>query len=65
MAFQAETFDEMAELSKKHGMEMAEKNDAAHLAKMAEMRTLMENPEEMQAWFQSKKNEFEALPDNS
>ena len=32
--FQAETFDEMAEISKQHGMEMFQKNDEAHLKAM-------------------------------
>ncbi|MFD2585324.1 DUF1059 domain-containing protein [Croceitalea marina] len=60
--FRADTFEEIAELSKKHGMEMFQKNDAAHLDAMNEMKTLMKSPEAMQAWFQNKREEFEALP---
>lgn len=36
--FHAETFEEMAELSKKHGMEMAKKSDEAHLKAMEEIK---------------------------
>ncbi|MEP3207715.1 MAG: DUF1059 domain-containing protein [Maribacter sp.] len=62
--FQAETFEEMAELSKKHGMEMFQKGDAAHLEAMNDMQTLMKSPEAMQAWFSARRREFEALPDD-
>mgnify|MGYP001155594186 CR=1 FL=1 len=40
--FSAETFEEMVELSKAHGMEMFQKQDAAHLAIMGEMKAVME-----------------------
>ncbi len=60
--FKAETFEEIAELSKKHGMEMFQKKDAAHLEAMSAMKSLMESPEAMQAWFKTKRQEFEALP---
>ena len=36
--FHAETFDEMVEMSKKHGMEMAEKGDVEHINVMGKMR---------------------------
>lgn len=60
--FRADTFEEMAELSKQHGMEMYQKQDAAHLNAMSEMQELMKDPEEMNKWFESKRKEFEALP---
>lgn len=63
--FHASTFEEMAELSKKHGMEMFQKGDEAHLKAMNEMKELMGNPEAMKEWFESKKKEFEELPDDS
>jgi len=47
LEFQANTFDEIAELSKKHGKEMFEKNDAAHLEAMHKMQELMKNPEDI------------------
>lgn len=63
-AFHAETFEEMAELSKQHGMEMFEKQDQPHLDAMRKMQELMKVPEEMQKWFESKRMAFEALPDD-
>ncbi|NHF60839.1 DUF1059 domain-containing protein [Flavobacteriaceae bacterium TP-CH-4] len=63
-AFHAETFEEIAELSKKHGMEMFQKGDEAHLAAMGKMQELMKTPEAMQTWFDNKRKEFEALPEN-
>lgn len=63
-AFHANTFEEIAEMSKQHGMEMFQKNDEAHLNAMNEMQELMKNPEAMKDWFESKKNEFEALPED-
>lgn len=60
--FEAETFEEMAEMSKKHGMEMFQKGDVAHLNAMNEMKELMTSPEAMKGWFENKKKEFDALP---
>jgi hypothetical protein len=62
--FKANTFEEIAELSKKNGMEMFQKKDAAHLEAMGAMKSLMESPEAMQAWFQNKRQEFEVLPED-
>lgn len=62
--FHAETFEEMAELSKQHGMEMFQAGDGAHLKAMQEMQQLMQSPKAMQDWFEQKRNAFEALPDN-
>jgi len=63
LEFRAETFEEMSELSKQHGMEMHQKQDAAHLEAMKKMGELMKSPEDMNAWFESKRQEFEALPE--
>jgi hypothetical protein len=60
--FHAETFDEMAGMSKNHGMEMRE--DPDHQKAMKEMMELMKNPEAMNEWFEGKKKEFEALGDD-
>ena len=62
--FTAETFDEMAEMSKQHGMEMFQQNDEAHLQAMNTMMELMKNPEEMTAWFEGKRKEFKNLADD-
>lgn len=60
--FTAATFEEMAELSKAHGIEMMQKKDAAHLEAMGKMQELMKSPESMQQWFMDRKADFEALP---
>ena len=63
--FHAETFEEMAEMSKKHGMEMLQKGDEEHMKVMQEMKELMNNPEAMKEWFENKQKEFEALPEDN
>ena len=63
--FHANTFEEMAELSKKHGMEMFQKGDEPHIKVMKEMMELMKDPEAMKEWFEGKKKEFEALPEDN
>lgn len=63
MEFKADTFEEMADLSKKHGMEMFQSGDEGHLKAMNEMQELMKSPEAMAEWFQKKKEEFDALPE--
>ena len=62
--FQANSFEEMAELSKQHGMEMFQAGDEAHLKVMEDMKDLMQDPIAMQKWFENKKQEFDALPDD-
>jgi hypothetical protein len=63
LEFNADTFEEMAELSKKHGMEMHQSQDAAHLNAMEKMRELLQTPEAMENWYESKRQEFESLPE--
>ena len=62
--FHAETFKEMAEMSKKHGMAMFQSGDEEHLKAMNDMQDLMNSPEAMQKWFEGKRSEFEALPEH-
>jgi len=62
--FHANSFEEMADLSKKHGMEMFQKGDQAHLNAMNEMRELMKATDAMKDWFEKKRREFEALPED-
>lgn len=62
--FQANTFEEIAELSKQHGMEMFQQQDADHLEAMQRIQALMQNPEAMKQWFEAKQQAFEALPDD-
>ena len=63
-AFHANTFEDMASLSKKHGVEMFQQSDNDHLEAMNAMKTLMKTPDDMKEWFETKRKEFEALPDD-
>lgn len=62
--FHANSFEEIGEMSKQHGMEMFQKKDEAHLNAMNKMQELMQKPEAMKDWFASKKKEFEELPED-
>ena len=62
--FHANSFEEIAEISKQHSMEMFQKNDEAHLKVMNEMQDLMQKPEAMKGWFENKKKEFDKLPED-
>ena len=62
--FHANSFEEIAEISKQHGMEMFQKNDEAHLKVMNEIQDLMQKPEAMKDWFENKKKEFDKLPED-
>lgn len=62
--FQANSFAEIAEMSRRHGMQMTQNNDAAHLKAMNDMRELMQTPDAMAVWFETKKNEFDVLAGN-
>lgn len=62
--FYANSFEEIAEMSKQHGMEMFKKNDEAHLRAMNEMKKLMQEPDVMKTWFENKRKEFDALPED-
>ena len=61
LEFHANSFEEIAEMSKQHGMEMFQKGDEAHLNAMNEMQELMKSPETMKNWFEDKRKEFDAL----
>ncbi len=62
--FHAETFDEMAQLSQKHGGEMFGKGDVPHLTAQQEMMKMMADPNAMQKWMDEKRKEFESLPED-
>ena len=62
--FDANTFEEIGEMSKKHGMEMLQIGDKPHLKAMNEMQELMKSPDATKAWFENKRKKFNALPDN-
>ena len=63
-AFHAETFEEMAELSKLHGMEMFQTQDPEHLEAMQRVMALMQQPDAMKAFFDEKRSQFDALPED-
>ncbi len=63
LEFRANTFEEIAELSKQHGMQMHKEQDSAHLQAMGKMGELMKTPEAMEKWMESKRQEFDALPE--
>ena len=60
--FQADTFEEIAEMSKKHGMEMYQHGDEQHIKAMKDMQELMKSPDAMNTWFENKRKEFDTLP---
>ena len=60
--FHADTFEEIAEMSKAHGLEMFQKGNKAHLAAMNEMQELMKSPDGMKDLFENKKKAFDTLP---
>lgn len=60
--FVAASWEEMSALSNKHGKEMIQAGDQAHLEAMHKMREIMQKGE-MQAWYENKQKEFEALPE--
>lgn len=61
LEFHANSFEEIAEASRQHAMDMLQKNDPAHLNAMDRMRQLMKTPEAMADWFETKRTEFEEL----
>lgn len=61
---QAETFEEMMEKSKKHGMDMFQKKDEAHLKVMQGVKEKMGNPEAMQAYMDEKRKAFDETPED-
>ena len=61
LEFHADTFESMADQSKKHAMEMFQQGDQPHLDAMNKMQGLMKTPEAMREWFDNKRKEFDAL----
>jgi hypothetical protein len=63
-AFTADTFDEITAMSKAHGMAMFQKQDPQHLAEMQKIMAMMQDPDLLEEWSDSKQKEFEALADD-
>jgi len=64
--FHTNTFEEMVELSKNHGMEMFQKGDSEHMRVMSDMKEKMktQTPEDMKLWFDNIRKAFDELPEN-
>ena len=62
--FHADTFEAIAEMSKKHGIEMFKINHKPHLNAMSKMQELIKTPEDFEMWFEKKRQIFVSLPDN-
>lgn len=63
LEFHANTFEEMAQMSQKHGKDTFQAGDKTHLAAMNAMRGLMQSADGMAKWMEGKRREFEAKPD--
>jgi len=62
--FQAETFDDMAVLSKEHGMAMFHAQDQEHLKVMGEVMTLMQDIQGFSDWMNSKRKLFDSIAED-
>ena len=59
--FKANTFEEIADMSRKHGMEMFQQGDEPHIAAMNKMKELMSKEGAMERWMEDRRREFDAL----
>ncbi|XPF93519.1 hypothetical protein ACM9HF_16045 [Colwellia sp. RE-S-Sl-9] len=62
--FQGNTFEDIVELSKAHGMEMFQKQDPDHMEAMQRVMVMMQQPQAMQDFMEEKKKAFEALAED-
>lgn len=53
--FNANSFEEIAQMSKQHGIEMLQIKDEAHLMAMNQMQGLMQNPDAMKIGLRTRK----------
>lgn len=58
-----ESFDEMVEKAKAHGMEMAEMGDETHIKVMDSVKEEMNDSDAMKQWIEKVREEFDALPE--
>jgi hypothetical protein len=63
LEFEADNFEAMADLSKKHGMEMYKAADQPNMAVMGEMQKNMQDPNAMKEWMDEKRKLFDSLPE--
>ncbi len=64
LEFHANTFEEMEEMSKTHGMEMFQKGDQLHLDAMMAIKELMKSPEAIKEWSDGRRQTFDEVPHN-
>jgi hypothetical protein len=62
--FRANSFDEMAALSKAYALEMQAKGDKGHFHAMGKMQKLMKSPQKINLWFKLKQHEFDNVPES-
>ena len=62
--FHAETLEEMAEMAKKHAMEMAEKGDKRYIEQMEEMKKGTNDPGAKKERMEGEQKEFDAVLEN-
>jgi hypothetical protein len=62
--FHANTFEEMATLSKQHGMEMYKEGDEEHIKVMDKMGENINDPDAMKNYMESKQKIFDELPED-
>jgi hypothetical protein len=63
--FSGNSFEDIAEQSRQHGMQMFQQGDQQHLNAMNDMREQMKDGKAMQAWMDQKRKEFESLPESN
>lgn len=61
--FRADTFEQIAEMSKQHGTEMFQKADEKHIEAMNRMKKLMSEEGAMERWMEDRRREFDAMPE--
>lgn len=61
--FKGNSFQDIAQQSRAHGIEMMEKGDKDHLKAMEEMKKLMESQEAMSNWMEDKERLFNSKDD--
>jgi hypothetical protein len=62
--FSAKSFDDIADLSRKHTMEMFQNGDKAHVDAITEMQKIMKSGG-LNQWMDRKRREFDSLPDDN
>lgn len=62
--FRGDNFEEIAQQSKRHAIEMIQAKDPAHLEAINKMNNIMQDQVAMHAWVLQKKKEFESLPED-